>query len=292
MASFLAFVDMFTPSIANACRIYLNPTTRTELWANFGGTVQGNQMFPAYVDSLQAAGCEQSQYDSIVAALRTEFDERGISRHTLKYVKVAAVVPLFVMSIVVPILLSSGVGLPVVLSVTFIFGFGLSVLLPCALVYKTQQRVTQFNQQLAGVLEGNKGDAKVRLEITQVASPNAGHWVDSQGIPLFVRFGRGRYGPGGPPQGYNLVFACPAPVQVWPPSGVQAIQMQLQMMQANMSPFPQVLGAQVVEAAPQQSAVLGGEGCDQDRACHACGGKLTPGARFCNACGAGVVDSE
>eukprot|EP00928_Gymnodinium_smaydae_P065620 TRINITY_DN48722_c0_g1_i1.p1 TRINITY_DN48722_c0_g1~~TRINITY_DN48722_c0_g1_i1.p1 ORF type:complete len:294 (-),score=3.78 TRINITY_DN48722_c0_g1_i1:94-975(-) len=268
-----------TANTAYAGRIYLNPTTRTELWTNFGWSLKGRQSFPAYIESLQAASCEQSQYDSIVAAMQYELDERGLSQRRLQIVSIATRIPAFLAGCALMYFIASDsvTEYASILPAFIILGIAVRIAGSCC-VYKCRKRlVAQLNGHLVSALDSKKGFVNVRLEVVERGAPSCGNWVDMQGNVLMIKYGKRGFGPGGPPLGYNLVFTCSAPVQVWPPNG--PIQMQ-----------SSVRSAQVVVMAPLQNVITPERGSIQF--CHACGAKLVERARFCSRCGTQVVDCE
>jgi len=167
-------------------RIYQNPMNLKEIWANIGGSnARGkNHQFPPWAPAL-GADVPEGDYNKIMDALRSEFANSPTGNCAL------ALCAMMLCQLTMGIL-------------------------SCPLCY-LKMKVNEFNAKLKE-LPGSLGLTGVRIEMTELAGPFKGNWVDSKGQPLMIPRGKHGSQPGGPPLGYNVIFTLPASLS-WPPNG-------------------------------------------------------------------------
>jgi hypothetical protein len=192
--------------LSKAGRIFQNPKNRRELWGHIGFNIKGQQIYPPWEPALGTQFSE-SDYNKIMDAMKAEFENPPFEG-------------------------SCG---PMCALQLCVCSCGLCF---CPMLY-IKQKVSKFNEGLFAI-PGTMNIPGFRIEMTEMADPQPGNWVDSKGQPLLHPQGKhGAMMPLGPPLGYNVIFTFQDEVNPWPPAALSA-------------PVPQVMGQVVGAQDPSQ----------------------------------------
>jgi hypothetical protein len=190
--------------LSNAGRIFQNPKNRRELWGHLGFNIKGQQIYPPWEPALGTQFSE-SDYNKIMDAMKAEFENPPFEG-------------------------SCG---PMCALQLCVCSCGLCF---CPMLYM-KMKVSKFNEGLFAI-PGTLNISGFRIEMSEMADPQAGNWVDSKGQGCLLH---GR--PLGPPLGYNVIFTFQDEVNPWPPAAVSA-------------PVPQVMGQVVVVAQDVSQKIM------------------------------------